>query len=535
MRTFLFAAVIGVVFCPAGLLPAATNEEIIPETQAEQHGLARPWMTQVQLDRGRARVRDFILYEGTLYIQSTRAMIHAIDAETGRTLWARQVGRADHPNMTPGAYRDLLATVNGSRLYVMNRYNGEILFETQVNGAPGGGPALSGKRAYVPMVTGMVLAYRLEPMTDPLKELGKAPKKDATDEEKKALEEERRQNIRINQQYVPPLACQSAGRALIQPLVTLQNADEEFVAWGTDRGYLNIGRVDRRSEDSLIIKYRLSTGDAIVSQPCYMPPDPKVLGDSGIIYTTSRDGYIYAVLERGGELLWKFSVVEPVVEPPVLIEDRIFAATQGGGMYCLDAKSGKQVWWTADILRFVSASKRRIYAADKVGRIRVLDAKSGSVVDVLPTEMLPIKMTNSQTDRLYLATDAGLVQCFRELEQEAPIHFGESRKPPMEEDWPKPPAKVSGKYNREAAGEKPARPKPAAKDKPAAKPKPAKKAKADDTGFDDAAGADDADAKPDKKKAAKNTGRQKADKKKKGKADDGGDAPAGGDSNPFGK
>ena len=38
---------------------------------------------------------------------------------------------------------------------------------------PGAGPALSGNHAYVPMVNGMVLAYRLEPLTDPLKELGK--------------------------------------------------------------------------------------------------------------------------------------------------------------------------------------------------------------------------------------------------------------------------------------------------------------------------------------------------------------------------
>lgn len=511
MRSLLFAAVLCVVLCPIGQTPAVGIDQIIPETTAERYGLARPWIAQLQVDRARGRVRDVVLYDGTLYVQTTRAMMQAIDAETGRTLWAKQVGRPEHPSMTPGIYRDLLATINGSRLFVMNRYTGEVLFETQINGAAGGGPALSAKRAYVPMVTGMVLAYRIEPVADPMKELGKLNKKELTGEEKKAEEkaeeEERRLNIRIHQEYVPPLACQSAGRALVQPLVTLQNRDEELVVWGTDRGYLNVGRIDRRSEDAFIVKFRLRTGDAITAQPSYLPPDPKVLNDAGTIFTTSSDGFIYATLERGGELLWKFSVAEPVVESAALIEDRLFVPTQSGGLYCLDAKNGKQLWWAPDITRFLAASKQRVYAADKIGRVRILDIKSGSQLDVLPTEMLPIKLTNNQTDRLYLGTNTGLLQCLHELELKEPIHFGESRKPSADVELAKPPVlKVKGKASADegVAKEKPARAKPVAKEHAAAKPKASgKKAKGDDAmGFDDAPAAKEKEDAPAAKEDA---------------------------------
>ena len=78
------------------------------------------------MDRGQSRVRDMVLYvysdpnrdessagsteHPTLYVQTSRALIHAIDAETGQTLWAKTIGRPEHPSMTPGVYRDLLAT-----------------------------------------------------------------------------------------------------------------------------------------------------------------------------------------------------------------------------------------------------------------------------------------------------------------------------------------------------------------------------------------------------------------------------------------
>ena len=160
-------------------------------------------------------------------------------------------------------------------------------------------------------------------------------------------------------------------------MVTTQNRDEEFVTWGTDRGYLYVGRIDRRSEDSFVSNYRLTTNGTFSSPPAYLPPDPKVLGDSDVIYAGSSDGYVYAVLERSGELQWKFATSDPVIDSPVVIEDRVYATTELGGMFCLNAKTGKQIWWAPEVLHFVAAGKQRVYAADKLGRLRILDARNG--------------------------------------------------------------------------------------------------------------------------------------------------------------
>ena len=103
-----------------------------------------------------------------------------------------------------------------------------------------------------------------------------------------------------------------------------------------------------------------------------------MLGDSGVIFAGSSDGYVYAVLERAGEIQWRFSAGDPVIDSPVLIEDRLYVATELGGMFCLNVKDGKQIWLAPEVLHFVAAGKQRVYAADKLGRLRVLDARNGA-------------------------------------------------------------------------------------------------------------------------------------------------------------
>jgi hypothetical protein len=526
MRHFSLIVAVGVLLSLTGQPAAAGNNEIIPEAMAQRYGLTRMWVTQAQVDPGQGILQAVVLCDGVLYAQSNRATLEAIDAETGQKLWSKMIGRSGHPSLPPTASRDLVATINGSTLYVMNRYNGDILYQTVIDGAPGGGPALSNERAYVPIVSGLILAYRLEPLADAAKELGKIDPlaSDMSEDEKKEAakkaEEERRENIRIRQDYVPPLACSSTGRVLVPPVVTSQNRDEEFVTWGTDRGYLYVGRIDRRGGDAFTATHRLNTNGIFSNPPAYLPRDPKVLGDSGVIFAGSSDGYVYAMRERSGELQWKFAASDPIIDSPVVIEDRVYATTELGGMFCLNAKTGKQIWWAPEVLHFVAAGKHRVYAADKLGRLRILDARNGATLDSLPTSAMPIKVINGQTDRIYLATEGGVIQCLREVEQVNPVAYNESRRPLPEEDQPKALPKLKSKSGEGGAPK-------VARERVAPKKSAAKK---DDAG-DGFAGADpdEKPAKPAKGKAA--AAAKAAAKGKKDATDDAG----GGAEDLFGK
>ena len=56
---------------------------------------------------------------------------------------------------------------------------------------------------------------------------------------------------------------------MVQPLVAREIPGEENVVWPTDRGYLNLARIDQQSENQLALKYRLQTGATIIAQPAY--------------------------------------------------------------------------------------------------------------------------------------------------------------------------------------------------------------------------------------------------------------------------
>jgi outer membrane protein assembly factor BamB len=493
MRCLLWVGGCGAILAAAGQLGAATADEIISEAAAQRCGLTRAWVTQAQVDAGQSRLQSLVLYDGTLFAQSSRATLEAIDAETGQRLWSKLIGQPGYPSLPPGACKDLVATVNGSRLYVLNRYTGDILYQTMIDGVPGGGPALSTKRAYVPMASGMVYSYRLDPVTDAAKELGKIDPNWATlteDQKKEAAkqaEEDRRENLRLHQENTPPLACASDGRALTPPVITTQNRDEEFLTWVTDKGHLHLGRVDRRSADALAIRFRVNTKGNFNASPAYQPRNPKAPGSEGVIFAGSSDGELLAISERDGETRWKFPVGDPISDSPVLIGDRLYVASELGGLFAIAAKNGKQLWYSPDILHFVAAGRQRVYASDKLGRLRILDGGTGTVLDILQTGGLPIKVSNGQTDRIYLATESGLVQCLREIEETKPIEYDQSKALPAEEELPAKPAfkPRSGEGVAPKAGPK-TPPKKAAPKKddtggfgddsaPAAKPAPAAK------------------------------------------------------------
>jgi outer membrane protein assembly factor BamB len=428
---------------PAG---AAVRGQIIPETTAAQHGLTRPWFTQIRMHRGTSRLQHVVLHKGTLFLQTDRATLHAVDAENGKTLWSEQIGHRGHPSMKPGVNDDLVGVINGSYLYIVNRFNGKIVWKAQTDGAPGAGAALSDLRAYVPMVDGLVASYRLETLQDPMRELMKYQQEELTEEEEEELEAERRDTIQLRQEYIPPLLCRSWGRVFINPVVTIQNEGEEFAAWPTDRGIIFVGRINRREEEFFPIRYRLETGAAIVAPPTYRTPDPNDPTDHGTLYAASRDGFVHAIRANDGEPLWRFSAGEPLVEPPIYVTGRIFATVQLGGLHCLDAGTGSELWWAPNIMQFVAMSKSRAYAVDDLERLVVLNLETGARLDAIPIAGLDLRLANTENDRIYLGTQSGLVQCLHEVELAEPM---EHRPPPAPVD-----AEAAG--GEEAAVEAPA-------------------------------------------------------------------------------
>ncbi|MCO6456417.1 MAG: PQQ-binding-like beta-propeller repeat protein [Pirellulaceae bacterium] len=303
----------------------------------------------------------------TLYVVSDRAMVQALDGESGRSRWMLRVGKRDYPTLEVGANDRYVGIVNGSTLYVLDANTGELAWQRDVVNVPGAGPALSDELVFVPMVNGAVEAYYLN---DPRR---------------------------------APYIFASHGRALIQPTVSAAS-----VAWPTDVGHVYVGRANERG-----IRYRLEAKRTIVSRVSHLAPTS--------LFVTSIDGFVYCIQEISGNITWRYSTGEPISQSAIPIGDSVYVITDTQWLYALDAATGQQKWSSPRVAGFVSASTDRVYVVGVTGGLDILDAASGGRLGTLPGVIDDMKVANQLTDRIYLTTPTGIIQCLHEERQRFPL------------------------------------------------------------------------------------------------------------------
>lgn len=422
----LFAAL-----APSALHADSGTSVVISQNEARRYGLERAWFTQVRLDPARARMTDLAYFvsatqshtvyevryqdrkrvfserdtdrfgdllgkeaaekeakafaeelklreiestietiqvpEITLYAVTDRAVLHAIDAETGRTRWATVVGNRDHPVERPGVNENYVAILNGSTLHLLKRETGEMAWIRPIQGVASAGPALTDEYVIVPTFGGDVELYDLK--------------------ETRTLPEIYRSN----------------GRVLVQPNVTPLS-----VAWPTDRGFLYVARTTQKG-----LRYRMEARKPIVSQAAYSSPSK--------ILATSIDGYVYCLHETSGQEFWRFSTGQAISHSPVPVGDSVYIVTDKGSMYCLGVADGQERWSTPQMQRLIAVSKDRVYCLTVTGRLAILDAKTGGRIALMGSNLLDVFYSNTQTDRIIVGTSTGVLQCLRESELEWPL------------------------------------------------------------------------------------------------------------------
>jgi outer membrane protein assembly factor BamB len=334
-----------------------------PVLTAEQNAKLKELLAQ----ETEIEFNTLVIPELTLYVTTDRGVIHAIDAETGRTRWATVVGDRDHPTERVGVSEKYVAALNGSNLYLLNRSTGETAWKRQVQGVPSAGPAVTDTYVVVPTFRGNVELYE------------------------------------IDETRTRPKPYYSNGRALIQPIVTSLS-----VAWPTDRGFLYVAKASQRG-----IRYRVEARDTIVSQPSFTAP--------GKFFMASIDGDVYCVHETSGNEFWRFTTGEPISNTPVPVGEHLYVVTDKSTLFRIKHETGGEEWWTPRIKRFVAASKDRVYCLGMADRLVILDANTGGRIASIGTELLDIFYPNLQTDRIIVGSKSGILQCLRETQMKWPL------------------------------------------------------------------------------------------------------------------
>jgi hypothetical protein len=324
------------------------------------------------------------------------------------------VGSREKPNEPPAVGKLYVAVVNGGTLYVLDRRDGGVVFRKELSSVVSAGPAMGDEWVYVPMLSGHVVAYKLPdvrlgaavaasaPAGQPKAAAGAKPKQDTAERDRK-LKEQQRAEYEAGQ--IETMSYASFAPVIVPPLVTPRR-----LAWSTSRGQLFLAFNDRVQIDN-----RFDMLKPVEAPLTYWPP---------YVYAASRDGYVYGVHELKAESPWRYSIGEPLYQPALAVEGMVYAAGQNSGMFCLDAQSGERVWWAPGIRSFLACSANRIYTADNSGALQVLDRKSGAQVDSLRIDRLDLRVVNQRSDRIYLGTSTGVLQCLHEIGQDKPLlHF----------------------------------------------------------------------------------------------------------------
>jgi outer membrane protein assembly factor BamB len=364
--------------CASGSAQAAPR--LVSDSQARHLGLAREWNAQVRVNAARNEVERAVLEGDRLTVLTSAGLVHEFDALTGRTIWVAPVGNPDHPSLGPAASDKYVALLNGSTLFVLDRADGKPIIVRPVGGAPGAAPAVGQNYVFVPLAVGRIEGYPL------------------------------------GEQKLTPWYYQSYGRAMVPPLAT----PESFV-WTTDSGHLYVGR----GGENLGVRFRLETGSDIVAPPAY---------GAQYVYVATDDGEVFSMHELTGNRRWKYATGFPIARAPAVVGNKVYVTSDEPMLHCIDAEKGTGLWEAPHIKQFAAASANRVYAVDDLGSLVVLDASNGTVLGRIPTDSSTHALVNDQTDRIYLVSKDGVIQCLHEIGSPKPMYH----QPKVQPEAPKP-------------------------------------------------------------------------------------------------
>ena len=336
--------------------------------KAGRYGLERAWFAQVSVDLTRSRVSQWTLYKDQLFALSSSGTLQALNSETGETLWTVHVGTPNGSFAGPSVNEKYVAITSGTRLYLIDRNDGHVLWTRLLGSASAGAPALSDSYAFVGLMNGQVEGYSLEDLVEPV------------------------------------WRHQSVGRIFHSLSVA-----GGVVCWPTDRGYLYVAQSDRPR-----VLYRVETNDEIVAPPANLVP---------YLYVTSRDGYLYCLHELSGTELWRISIGYPIVKKPAVVGNMTYVASDRPALHAVDSTTGRSLWSVAGASQFVAEGAQHVYGMQRHGTLLILEKESGGVVGRLRTSEGTTALVNDQSDRIFLVDDRGLVQCLRERDSEQPTYY----------------------------------------------------------------------------------------------------------------
>lgn len=388
---------LAVAVCLAWCGAAAAQGRALPSEQAlSSVGLTRAWWGRAQLDPTQDKVQFLTADEQVVYVQSFTGGITGFDAETGKRLWARQLGPDKQAGFAAGSNDTEVLVTAGLVMYCLDKITGQTKWQLDLPHHPSATPGVDDDHVYVPMNDGSVYSFNLKTIHE-LSDQGRLPQWSL---------------LARGWRYQTP-----------RPVLSAPSSDGRLVTFASSSGTLYA--VD---SEGVKLRFQFEAASPIVAPVAYKGKE---------IYICDTHARMYCISAVTGVTRWTFATGSPVRQQPRPIGDVVYAVADKGGLYCLDDETGLTRWRNEQVSEFIAATGHRIYAANELSSLLILDSATGKQESTIPLRDFPIRISNARTDRLYAASKDGLVVCLRETDLRMPIyHAFPDRKPLLPEFAP---------------------------------------------------------------------------------------------------
>jgi outer membrane protein assembly factor BamB len=343
--------------------------------------------------------KDFMLLLG----QTNQGATIAINAETGDVLWRTLVGRP-YESAKPAAVNNQTVFVcRREYLYAIDSESGKQMLYTAeqgttvpaygmaLEGAPSAGLVADNDHLFITQVDRVIRYevphFRSEYKSRPPPTAGK---------------------LQDSPQVVREWAYRVIGETVVQTPILRNN--HLIITTG---------------EGSVVVidKYK---GEEVT----HFRAEGGILGTTAInksvAYIASEDYFLYAFDTASGKLMWRFPGQAQITRSPQATDKDVYVSPAKAGMIRVDRVTGEPRWNSKEAVTFLAANKRFVYTMDRLGQVQVLDYDRGKELARWDTRDWTMPISNTLTDRIYLAANDGQIICLHHRDQVKPLKMSTS-------------------------------------------------------------------------------------------------------------
>ncbi|GAB5404611.1 MAG: hypothetical protein Aurels2KO_28420 [Aureliella sp.] len=306
-----------------------------------------------------------------LVVVTGNGLVQNFDAETGKLLWSAPCGNTFEPAFPAALCKKGVAVIHGTNLYFFDWATGKQMKQVRARSRTSNAIAIAGGVGFASDYVGNVTSYAL-----------------GTDS--------------------TPWSYVMNGRAVGQPV---SFADQQFCAIASDAGYAYVFTFEKTPK----VWMRYETNSSISGS---------LAAGNNAIYVGTTGGTISKVTaeSRLGSIAWEYRASDPINRPALVDGDNVFVSTETGNLISIkDSSAGVANWSVpAHVSSVLGVTSDRVYGVTFSNRIVAFDKATGQRVATTAPFDFGHAIVNSSTNRIYIVTRDGRLECLRPIGSELP-------------------------------------------------------------------------------------------------------------------